>query len=57
MTTSAMDVAREMERIIDANRHTLMRQPSHTGIPRLVILAEDLVKILQREDRKTFQKY
>lgn len=54
MPLKALDLAREFERIIAANRHTLLRQPSHTGIPRLVTLAEELVKILDKEERKSY---
>ena len=52
----AIDVAREIERIIAANRYTLMRQPSHTGIPHLVTLGEDLVRILEHAELRPVVK-
>ena len=51
-----IDLAREMDRIVAANRYTLMRQPSHTGIPHLVTLVEDLVRLLDKTERKTYTK-
>ena len=54
MAQKALEVARDIERIISANRYTLIRQPSHTGIPQLVTLAEDLVRILEKAEHKTY---
>ena len=56
MAEKAIDIAREMQRIIEANRYSLVRQPSHTGIPHLVTLMDDLVRILDKSERKTFQR-
>lgn len=56
MSQKALDIAKELERIVAANRYNLMRQPSHTGIPHLVTLIEDLVRILDTEERKPYMK-
>ena len=56
MSQKTLDLAKELERIVAANRYNFMRQPSHTGIPRLVTLVEDLVRRLEMEERKPYQK-
>jgi len=52
MNQKAIDIAKEIERIISSNRYTLMRLPSHTGIPHMVTLIEDLVRMLDKENLK-----
>lgn len=56
MSQKAVDIAKELERIVAANRYNFMKQPSHTGIPRLVSLVEDLARIIEMEERKPYMK-